>query len=94
MGQGSVIVCGSELETRVVFLCVCVSDMKVDCEPGVITVVWTETGARVDTSRYRLGSCLPNSFSDRGAVFRVDVNDCDFSRMVSVCVCVRLLTTR
>lgn len=62
--------------------------MKLDCEPGYITLVWTESRAQADTSLFRLGTCFPTSFSPREAVFRVDVNDCNFSRMV----CVKLLT--
>lgn len=56
--------------------------MKLDCEPGFVTLVWTDSRALADTSLFRLGSCPPTSFSPREAVFRVDVNDCDFSRMV------------
>lgn len=66
--------------------------MKLDCEPGFITLVWTENRAQADTSLFRLGTCFPTSFSPREAVFRVDVNDCNFSRMVCVCVRVKLLT--
>lgn len=61
--------------------------MKLDCEPGYITLVWTENRAQADTSLFRLGTCSPTSFSPREAVFRVDVNDCNFSRLVCVCVC-------
>lgn len=47
-----------------------------------MTVVWTENRAQADTSLLRLGSCLPTSSSPRESVFVVDVNDCNFSRMV------------
>lgn len=56
--------------------------MKLDCEPDFVTLVWTENRAQADTSLFRLGSCFPTSFSPREAVFRVDFNDCNFSRMV------------
>lgn len=56
--------------------------MKLDCEAGFVTLVWTDSRALADTSLFRLGSCPPTSFSSREAVFRVDVNDCGFSRMV------------
>eukprot|EP00066_Takifugu_rubripes_P027940 XP_011617206.1 PREDICTED: zona pellucida sperm-binding protein 3-like [Takifugu rubripes] len=59
------------------------ADMKLDCEPGFVTLVWTDSRALADMSLFRLGSCPPTSFSPREAVFRVDVNDCDFSRMVT-----------
>lgn len=80
----------------------CVADMEVGCEPGYITLVWTDDGALADTSLFRLGTCLPTSFSSRESVFTVDVNDCNFSRLVRVkllmvvpadvvaCVCHRL----
>lgn len=68
----------------VFFIFLCFADMKLDCEPGFITLVWTENRADADTSLFRLGSCFPTSVSAREAVFRVDVNDCNFSRMVCV----------
>lgn len=83
--QNSLIICCLELETLVFF---CVADMKLGCEPGYITLVWTENSAQADMSLFRLGTCYPTSVSPREVVFRVDVNDCNFSRMV----CVKLLT--
>ncbi|CAF97713.1 unnamed protein product [Tetraodon nigroviridis] len=59
------------------------ADMKLGCEPGYITLVWTENSAQVDMSLFRLGTCYPTSVSPREVVFRVDVNDCNFSRMVT-----------
>lgn len=56
--------------------------MKLDCEPGYITLVWTDNRAQTDMSLFRLGNCFPISFSSREVVFRVDVNDCNLSRMV------------
>lgn len=58
------------------------ADMKLDCQPGYVTLVWTEKRALADMSLFRLGSCFPSSFSPREAVFKVDVEDCGFSRMV------------
>lgn len=74
-----IIICCLGLETWAFF---CVVDMKLDCEPGFVTLVWTDSRALADTSLFRLGSCVPTSVSPREAVFTVDVNDCNFSRMV------------
>ncbi|KAM8849331.1 zona pellucida sperm-binding protein 3-like [Spinachia spinachia] len=47
------------------------ADMKLDCRPDSVTVVWTEGRSQADTSLFRLGSCFPTSFSATQAVFRV-----------------------
>lgn len=65
-------------------LCVLsLTEMKLDCGPDSVTLVWTDSRAQADTSLFRLGSCLPTRVSVREAVFSVDINDCNFSRMVS-----------
>lgn len=65
-------------------LCVVpLTDMKLDCRPDFVTLVWTESRPQADTSLFRLGNCFPTSVSDREAVFSVDVNDCNFRRLVS-----------
>lgn len=63
--------------------CVPLTDMKLDCGPDFVTLVWTESRSQVDTSLFRLGNCFPTSFSPREAVFSVDVNSCNFRRLVS-----------
>ncbi|XP_070775519.1 zona pellucida sperm-binding protein 3-like [Enoplosus armatus] len=59
------------------------ADMKLDCGPDVVTLVWTESRSQADTSLFRLGNCFPTSLSPREAVFSVDVNNCNFRRMVT-----------
>lgn len=64
------------------FLLPNLSDMKLDCAPGVLTLVWTETRSQSDLSLLRLGSCYPTSISLREAVFSVGYDDCNFRRKV------------
>ncbi|XP_049888848.1 zona pellucida sperm-binding protein 3-like [Epinephelus moara] len=59
------------------------ADMKLDCRPDFVTVVWTESRSQADLSLFRLGNCFPTSISAREAVFSVDFNDCNFRRMVT-----------
>ncbi|XP_039999946.1 uncharacterized protein LOC120799110 [Xiphias gladius] len=59
------------------------ADMKLDCGPDFVTLVWTETRSQADMSLFRLGSCFPTSFTAREAVFSVDLNDCNFRKMVT-----------
>ncbi|XP_070830811.1 zona pellucida sperm-binding protein 3-like [Chaetodon trifascialis] len=59
------------------------ADMKLDCRPDFVTLVWTESRSQADTSLFRLGNCFPTSLSAREAVFSVDLNDCNFRRMVT-----------
>ncbi|XP_045907307.1 zona pellucida sperm-binding protein 3-like isoform X2 [Micropterus dolomieu] len=59
------------------------ADMKLDCRPDTVTLVWTENRSQADTSLFRLGNCFPTSFSPRRAVFSVDVNNCNFKRLVT-----------
>ncbi|CAL8347799.1 unnamed protein product [Merluccius merluccius] len=57
-------------------------DMKLDCTPDAVTLVWTETRSQRDLSLLRLGSCPPTSISTREAVFSVEFGDCNFRRKV------------
>ncbi|KAM7378844.1 hypothetical protein PAMP_004439 [Pampus punctatissimus] len=59
------------------------ADMKLDCRPDYVSLVWTESRSQADTSLFRLGNCFPTSFSAREAVFSVYFNDCNFRTMVS-----------
>ncbi|XP_074506440.1 zona pellucida glycoprotein 3f, tandem duplicate 1 [Sebastes fasciatus] len=59
------------------------ADMTLDCRPDLVTLVWTESRAQADMSLFRLGSCLPTSLSVGEAVFSVDLNDCNFRRLVT-----------
>ncbi|XP_072296448.1 zona pellucida sperm-binding protein 3-like [Eucyclogobius newberryi] len=59
------------------------ADMKLDCQPDSVSLVWTETRPQVDTSLYRLGNCLPTSVTATQAVFRVALDECKFRRMVT-----------
>ncbi|KAG7227385.1 hypothetical protein INR49_000390 [Caranx melampygus] len=59
------------------------ADMKLDCRPDFVTLVWTESRAQADLSLFRLGNCYPTSITVREAVFSVDLNDCNFRRMVT-----------
>lgn len=65
------------------FVLVSLTDMKLDCRPDFVMLVWTESRSQADLSFFRLGDCFPTSFSAREAVFNVDINDCNFRRMVS-----------
>lgn len=58
------------------------TDMKLDCRPGFVTVVWTESRSQADPSLFRLGNCFPTSITAREVVFSVDFNDCNFRTMV------------
>ncbi|XP_008284246.1 zona pellucida sperm-binding protein 3-like [Stegastes partitus] len=62
---------------------VSLTDMKLDCRPDYMTLVWTESRPQADTSLLRLGSCFPTSVTVREAVFSVDLNDCHFRRLVT-----------
>ncbi|KAM9349981.1 zona pellucida sperm-binding protein 3-like [Symphorus nematophorus] len=58
-------------------------DMKLDCRPDYMTLVWTESRSQADTSLFRLGNCFPTSVSAREAVFSVELSDCNFRRLVT-----------
>lgn len=58
------------------------ADMRLDCRPDFVTLVWTESRIHVDPSLLRLGSCFPTSVTAMEAVFSVDLNDCNFDRLV------------
>ncbi|XP_068504772.1 zona pellucida glycoprotein 3f, tandem duplicate 2 [Syngnathus scovelli] len=59
------------------------ADVKLDCRPDFVTLVWRESRHHVDTSLFRLGSCAPISASAREATFRVEYKDCNFRTMVT-----------
>ncbi|KAK0149036.1 Zona pellucida sperm-binding protein 3 [Merluccius polli] len=59
------------------------ADMKLDCTPDAVTLVWTETRSQRDLSLLRLGSCPPTSISTREAVFSVEFGNCNFRRKVT-----------
>ncbi|KAL3054745.1 zona pellucida sperm-binding protein 3-like [Trematomus bernacchii] len=59
------------------------ADMKVDCGPDFVTLMWTESRPQADTSLLRLGSCFPTSFSASEAYFYVDLTDCNFRILVT-----------
>ncbi|XP_071347378.1 zona pellucida sperm-binding protein 3-like [Trachinotus anak] len=59
------------------------ADMKLDCRPDFVTLVWTDSRSQTDLSLFRLGNCFPTSFTAREVVFSVDLNDCNFRRMVT-----------
>ena len=65
------------------YVLVSLTDMKLDCMLDFVRLVWTESRSQADLSLFRLGNCYPTSFSAREAVFNVDINDCNFRRMVS-----------
>ncbi|CAL8322822.1 unnamed protein product [Arctogadus glacialis] len=59
------------------------ADMKVDCGPDGLTLVWTEASSLMDFSLLRLGSCRPTAVSLREAMFSVEFGDCNFRRTVT-----------
>ncbi|XP_022052841.2 zona pellucida sperm-binding protein 3-like [Acanthochromis polyacanthus] len=59
------------------------ADMKVDCRPDYMTVVWSDSRSQADTSLFRLGTCVPTSVSAREAVFSVRLDDCNFRTLVT-----------
>ncbi|KAJ4918247.1 hypothetical protein JOQ06_000148, partial [Pogonophryne albipinna] len=59
------------------------ADMKVDCGPDFVTLMWRESRPQADTSLLRLGNCFPTSFSAGEAYFYVDLTDCNFRRLVT-----------
>ncbi|KAM9790563.1 zona pellucida sperm-binding protein 3-like [Syngnathus typhle] len=59
------------------------ADVKLDCRPDFVTLVWKESRHHADASLFRLGTCAPVSASAREATFRVDYTDCNFRTMVT-----------
>ncbi|XP_076018470.1 zona pellucida glycoprotein 3f, tandem duplicate 1 [Genypterus blacodes] len=59
------------------------ADMKLDCGPDFVTLVWTESRSQADPSLLHLGNCFPNTVSGMEAKFNVDLGDCDFRKMVT-----------
>ncbi|XP_038156467.1 zona pellucida sperm-binding protein 3-like [Cyprinodon tularosa] len=59
------------------------ADIKLDCGPDYMTLVWSDSRSQADPSLFRLGSCFPTSFTLREAFFSVELDDCGFRRLVS-----------
>lgn len=59
------------------------TDMKLNCWPDFVTLVWTESTLQADTSLFRLGNCFPSSVTAGEAVFHVYFSDCNFRMLVS-----------
>ncbi|XP_029930529.1 zona pellucida glycoprotein 3f, tandem duplicate 1 isoform X2 [Myripristis murdjan] len=59
------------------------ADMKLDCRPDFVSLVWTKSRPQAEPSLIRLGNCPPTSVSAEEAVFNVGLNDCHFRRMVT-----------
>ncbi|XP_054623904.1 zona pellucida sperm-binding protein 3-like isoform X2 [Dunckerocampus dactyliophorus] len=59
------------------------AEMKLDCRPGFVSLVWTESRSRADPSLFRLGGCAPTSTTARSATFNVEFTDCNFRSMVT-----------
>ncbi|XP_054452303.1 zona pellucida sperm-binding protein 3-like [Anoplopoma fimbria] len=59
------------------------ADMKLDCRPDFMTLVWTESRSQADTSLFRLGNCFPTTYSATEAVFSMDFNNCNFRTLVT-----------
>ncbi|XP_019720310.1 zona pellucida sperm-binding protein 3-like [Hippocampus comes] len=59
------------------------ADVKLDCKPDFVSLVWTERRHQADMSRFRLGTCVPTSSSAREATFNVEYIDCHFRTMVT-----------
>ncbi|XP_041848015.1 zona pellucida sperm-binding protein 3-like [Melanotaenia boesemani] len=59
------------------------AELKLDCKPGHVTLVWMDSRSQADTSLFRLGSCFPTSFTSRDVFFSVEFNNCDFRRLVT-----------
>ncbi|KAM9845458.1 zona pellucida sperm-binding protein 3-like [Aulostomus maculatus] len=57
--------------------------MKLDCKPDFVTLVWKAGKSHVDPALLRLGNCLPTSVSSRETVFKVELADCNFRRLVT-----------
>lgn len=60
------------------------TDMKLDCRPDFVSLVWANSRPQAEPSVIRLGNCPPTSVSAEEAVFNVGLNDCHFRRMVSL----------
>ncbi|XP_072219897.1 zona pellucida sperm-binding protein 3-like [Leuresthes tenuis] len=59
------------------------AEITLDCEADHVTLVWMDSRTQADTSLFRLGSCVPTSLTPRQAFFSVELNDCDFRRLVT-----------
>lgn len=59
------------------------SELRVDCRPDYMSLVWTDGRSQADPSLFRLGSCFPTTVGPREATFSVTFDDCNFRRLVS-----------
>uniref|UniRef100_A0A3Q1I155 ZP domain-containing protein n=1 Tax=Anabas testudineus TaxID=64144 RepID=A0A3Q1I155_ANATE len=59
------------------------ADMKLNCWPEFVTLVWTENRVQADPSLFRLGNCFPTSVTASEAVFNAYFNDCNFRMLVT-----------
>ncbi|XP_008431204.1 uncharacterized protein LOC103478887 [Poecilia reticulata] len=59
------------------------AELKLDCGPEYVTLVWSDSRSQADTSLFRLGSCFPTTFTPREVVFNVELDNCNFRRLVS-----------
>ncbi|KAM6918485.1 zona pellucida glycoprotein 3f, tandem duplicate 1 [Xenentodon cancila] len=48
-----------------------------------MALVWSDSRSQADTSLFRLGSCLPTSFTSREVVFSVGLAECNFRQLVT-----------
>uniref|UniRef100_A0A3B5LDV3 Zona pellucida glycoprotein 3f, tandem duplicate 1 n=1 Tax=Xiphophorus couchianus TaxID=32473 RepID=A0A3B5LDV3_9TELE len=58
-------------------------DLKLDCGPDYVTLVWSDSRSQADASLFRLGSCFPTTFTTQEVVFNVELDNCNFRRLVS-----------
>ncbi|XP_028988239.2 zona pellucida sperm-binding protein 3-like [Betta splendens] len=59
------------------------ADMKLNCWPDFVMLVWTESRSQADFARFRLGNCSPTSFTASEAVFNVYFSNCNFRRLIT-----------
>ncbi|XP_061587451.1 zona pellucida sperm-binding protein 3-like [Cololabis saira] len=59
------------------------AEMKLDCRPDYMALVWSDSRSQADTSLFRLGSCEPTSSTSREVVFSVGLTDCNFRQLVT-----------
>ncbi|XP_024129292.1 uncharacterized protein LOC112147269 [Oryzias melastigma] len=59
------------------------AELRVDCRPDYMSLVWTDGRSQADPSLFRLGSCFPTTVGPREATFSVTFDDCNFRRLVT-----------
>ena len=88
--------CNQKNPLEIIISMISLADMKADCGPDGLTLVWTEARSLMDFSLLRLGSCRPTAVSLREAMFSVEFGDCNFRRTVGalyVCLGGVMITT-